>query len=186
MNIKFINPKLQKLLLALLAVIFATAVILLMQKQTEQQSHYEAQSMMTLRHILRIRNAMDDGKNKQAEDICLALLKEDPGNGEVLKLLGMAYLKQGKLLSAEKYLRQAALAMPYSPAVFRFLGLTMMKQGEMASASNELQRSYSLDRNSPATLFLLQECCMRSGDRAGAERFAGEYNAIINSGAEKP
>jgi len=64
--------------------------------------------------IVHVTRLLSRGHVQEALDVCRRLLLIHPENPEVLHYLGLGYLKQHDLVSAEHYLARALLAAPLS------------------------------------------------------------------------
>ncbi len=76
---------------------------------------------------------------------CHSLLRTHPGNGDVLHLLGLGYVRQNKLADADRYFVQALQAAPRSPSLLNDIGILRMKQEAYDDAIRCFSRALELD-----------------------------------------
>ncbi|MGA9813356.1 MAG: tetratricopeptide repeat protein [Terriglobales bacterium] len=100
---------------------------------------------------------LDDHKYPSAiENLTQAAAK--PPFPDTAYYLGYAYFKQGKLASAEKWLKQASRLTPYDARVPYQLGLVYRKQGRAQEATNSLALSEKLRQRDSNQSRLRMEC----------------------------
>jgi tetratricopeptide (TPR) repeat protein len=121
------------------------------------------EALLTLAQIERKR-----GDFEVAEQLYLAVLSEQDGNGAALNNLGSLYLDMGLAEKAVDILASAAAAMPHSSVVFVNLGRAYLAAGQPTEACRAFERAAMADRGNPGPLIELSRALnsINHGDAA--------------------
>ncbi len=84
------------------------------------------------------KQAMDDGDYEVAIDKFARLHEEEPGNADVLNMLGYGYRKIGNFDQARGYYLQALAADPEHRGANAYMGELYLETGELAKAEERL------------------------------------------------
>ena len=87
------------------------------------------------------------GQLEEAEKIYRVLLQAEPGNPELLRLLGNVLRQRGNLQESLRFLEQAVHLRPAKPTIQLEYGTALAEAGRNAEAVNCLLRCISLDPN---------------------------------------
>lgn len=86
-------------------------------------------------------SSFQKGETERAEDLCSAMLEDNPQDGNALNLMGVIFLKQGNIGAAAEYIQKAMVNLPEKAPIFSYnLALVYVRMGQMGRAV-EIYRS---------------------------------------------
>lgn len=108
------------------------------------------------------------GKFAEAERICRGALRDQPGDPDALRRLGLMALDRGQGAKAIELLARASRVRPDSAAIQADLGRALLRYRQFPSAVSALARAIELDPTSPEDHVCLAEawCALGRTDQA--------------------
>ena len=109
------------------------------------------------------------GQIDRAEQHCRQVIKEDPGNINILGMLGAILLKLQKIDEAEEYLLRTIDAAPTFAKPHEDLGMLYLSQTRAERASEFFQKAVRLDPTQASAYFGLANALLKIGNTEEAE-----------------
>lgn len=139
-------------------------------------------------HLLAIQNMVKLLQFQQRPDEARALLlkaiEADPRQAEFHRGLGMFYVEQKDLASAENEFQKAVALQPGNPEILNGLGVVFMQEGKSAEALDTFDRCRKLAPNFDRPYLNMAVLYLSSGHAAEAHAILAEYLARDPSNQE--
>lgn len=158
-----------KLLGVLVLIVVATIILSYLQSPHQINTGIKLDRTTEYYNLLRAISALDSGKNREAIDICTAILRSNPYSEGACRLLARSYLREGDFLEAENILQKSLSWSNGSATLNRELGEVFIAQNKAEHAILMLERSYNLDSTAPRTILLLIELYREKGEHGEAK-----------------
>lgn len=140
------------------------------------QTETQPMAAPTLNDIIQ---AFQTGQLAQAEQMCTALLAQEPENADALHILGGLQLQRGAPSDAVSNLSQAVALAPSNPLFLGNLGMALLETGAIDEAITQLNSALAADPNHLDARYNLGNAYRAKGEQEAA---ISEY-AIITEAA---
>ena len=127
--------------------------------------------MVLADQLARLSRLIADGQANAAAQSGEVLLPGCPDSAPLLRLIGIAHLKQEHLAPAEHFLVRALNAAPANAEIMNELGIVKLKQGQPEEAATYFSRALEVDATHPASLSNLATTLMLLDQPARAQPY---------------
>ncbi len=140
----------------------------------EARKQFDAMRTALPRHALTLymeaQIAFDAGEITRARDLCLALLRASPENGQVLHLAGISEASLGSLVTAQSHLTKALQLEPDDQNLRRNLASVYLRLGQPRTALTVLKPVLDGEQADSSILAVAGQAALQAGDSEAAER----------------